>query len=203
MRVAGPGLEIIKDSEQLRLAAYMPTPNDVPTIGYGHTAGVKMGDTCTPAQAEQWLREDCAEAEAAVNELVKVPLNQNQFDALVSFTFNVGADIDADTIAEGLGDSTLLRKLNAGDYAGAADEFPKWCKQAGIVLGGLVKRRARERELFLTPVITVVVGPVSPPPPAPAPVPAPVPQETPNAGKPVRTPWYSGLLRALGWGRRG
>lgn len=194
MRVAGPGLEIIKDSEQLRLSAYLPTPVDVPTIGYGHTRGVKLGDTCTPEQAEQWLREDCAEAESAVGTLVKAPINQNQFDALVSLVFNIGGGNFAS--------STLLRKLNAGDYAGAADEFPRWNKQAGVVLGGLVKRRARERELFLTPVITVVVTP-APPVPAPAPTPAPVPQETPDAGKPVRAPWYSGLLRALGWRRRG
>lgn len=148
-RIGPAGLELIRSFEDLRLRAYLPTPNDVWTIGYGHTRGVKPGDVCTPEQALQWLREDCAEAETAVRQLVKVPLTQGRFDALVSFVFNVGADIDADTIAEGLGDSTLLRKLNAGDYVAAADEFLKWNKQKGKVLNGLVRRRAAERELFL------------------------------------------------------
>lgn len=150
-RTGAKGLALLKGFERLRLVAYLPTVNDVWTIGYGHTKGVKPGDRCSVEQAEAWLLEDLAWAEDAVNELVTVPLTQNQFDALVSFAFNVGPDIDADTIAEGLGDSTLLRKLNAGDYAGAAAEFPKWNKQAGVVLNGLVRRRAAERELFLTP----------------------------------------------------
>lgn len=140
MKIGDAGLRIIRSYESLRLRAYLPTPDDVPTIGYGHTKGVKMGDTCSIEQAERWLREDCAEAETAVN-LVGVPLTQSQFDALVSFVFNVG--VGAFKM------STLRRKLVAKDYMGAADEFPKWNKQAGKVLGGLVKRRASERELFL------------------------------------------------------
>lgn len=144
-RVGDAGLEIIKDSEKLRLKAYMPTPNDVPTIGYGHTAGVKMGMTWTEGQAEQGLREDCQDAELRVNGHVSVPLNQNQFDALVSFVFNVGGGAFAS--------STLLRHLNAGRYQEAADQFPRWNKQAGKVLKGLTIRRARERELFLTPAV--------------------------------------------------
>lgn len=143
------GLDLIRSFEKLRLHAYMPTPNDRPTIGWGHTRGVKMGDTCTPAQAEAWLAEDVAQFERDVESLVKVPVTDNQFSALVSFAFNVGSDIDQDTIAEGLGDSTLLRKLNAGDYAGAAAEFRKWNKQAGRVLNGLTRRRAEEADLFL------------------------------------------------------
>ena len=135
-------LDIIKESEGLRLTAYMPTANDVPTIGYGHTHGVRMGQTITKAQAEQFLKEDVSWAEAAVNKQVKVSLNQNQFDALVSFVFNIGET----TFAK----STLLRKLNAGDYNGAANEFPRWNKQAGVVLRGLVKRREREKQLFLS-----------------------------------------------------
>lgn len=121
--IADPGLDIIKESELMRLVAYLPTPNDVPTIGWGHTAGVKLGDKCTVQQAAQWLREDCAWAEREVNRLVTVPLNQNQFDALVSLVFNIGSGNFAS--------STLLRKLNAGDYAGAANEFPRWNKQKG------------------------------------------------------------------------
>lgn len=134
-------LDIIKRHEGLRLEAYMPTPNDVPTIGYGHTKGVKMGDRITNAQAEEYLRHDIAWAQDAVNSLVKVRLTQNQFDALVSFVFNVGASAFAK--------STLLRMLNDGDYKGAADQFLRWDKQGGKVLRGLTKRRAEERALFL------------------------------------------------------
>ena len=83
-----------------------------------------------------------------VNSLIKVPATQGQFDALVSFAYNVGLDIDEDTLAEGLGDSTLLRKFNAKDYAGCAAEFPKWNKAGGVVLNGLTKRRAGERAMF-------------------------------------------------------
>lgn len=147
-RLSTRGLDLIKGWEQLRLKAYLCSAG-VPTIGWGHTKGVKLGDTCTVEQAERWLLEDVESFEAAVHRLVTVPLTQNQYDALVSFTFNVGPDEDADTIAEGLGDSTLLRLLNAGDYVRAADEFPKWNKAAGKVSNGLVRRRASERELFL------------------------------------------------------
>ncbi len=148
MRLGEAGAALIKSYEALRLEAYLPTPDDVPTIGWGHTKGVKMGDTCTEEQAEAWFREDVAEFEGYVNELVSVPLTQNQFDALVSFAFNVGPDIDADTIPEGLGDSTLLKKLNAGDYHGAARCFKAWNKQRGKVLAGLTRRRAEEARLF-------------------------------------------------------
>lgn len=134
-------LDIIKRHEGLRLEAYMPTPNDVPTIGYGHTKGVKMGMRITNAQAEEYLKQDIAWAQDAVNSLVKVRLTQNQFDALVSFVFNVGASAFTK--------STLLRMLNGGDYQGAADQFLRWDKQGGKVLRGLTKRRAEERALFL------------------------------------------------------
>ena len=135
-------LDIIKKSEGLRLEAYLPTTNDVPTIGYGHTKSVKMGQCITINQAEQFLLEDVAWASDAVNRLVKVNLTQNQFDALVSFVFNVGATA--------FSKSTLLRLLNAGDYKGAADQFIRWNKQAGKELKGLTKRRQEERALFLS-----------------------------------------------------
>lgn len=155
-RLGPKGLTLIKGFETLQLRAYAATPDELArgiwTIGYGHTQGVHKGDICTEAQADAWLLEDCTDAERAVHILVKVPINQHQYDALVSFAFNVGGDIDADSIAEGLGDSTLLRKLNGGDYVGAAQEFPKWCKQNGKVLQGLVRRRAAEQNLFLTPI---------------------------------------------------
>lgn len=135
-------LDIIKLHEGLHLDAYLPTPNDVPTIGYGHTKGVKLGQRITVLQANQFLQEDIAWAEDAVNSLVKVRLNQNQFDALVSFVFNIGA-----TAFE---KSTLLRLLNSGDYTGAANQFPRWNKQNGKVLNGLTKRRKEEQALFLS-----------------------------------------------------
>ncbi len=139
-------VEAIKEHEALRLKAYMPTPNDVPTIGYGHTKGVKMGDVITEAQAEQFLREDLEEAEKTVLRLVKVKLNQNQFDALVSLVFNIGTG--------NFTRSSVLRFLNAGDYKTAADRFRLWNKQkqrdgSFKELKGLTKRREQERELFL------------------------------------------------------
>lgn len=136
--------QLIKEWEALRLEAYKPTPNDVWTIGWGHTATAKPGMTITKAQAQKLFEKDTAWAVNAVNREVNVGLNQNQFDALVSFVFNIGETA--------FRKSTLLRKLNAGDYEGAANEFPRWNKQAGKVLRGLVRRRAHEQELFLSPV---------------------------------------------------
>ena len=150
-RLGPKGLTLIKHFESCELKAY-DDGGGVWTIGWGHTKGVKRGDTCTQAEADAWLLEDLVDAERAVHILVKAPINQHQYDALVSFAFNVGGDIDSDAIAEGLGDSTLLRKLNGGDYVGAAQEFPKWNKDNGRVLQGLVRRRAAEQNLFLTPI---------------------------------------------------
>ena len=135
-------LQTIKDSEGLRLKAYLPTKNDVWTIGYGHTHGVYQGMTITEQQAEQFLHEDVKWAEDAVNQYVHVSLTQNQFDALVSFVFNVGTG--------NFSNSTLLRLLNKGDYKGAADQFLRWNKQKGVVLNGLTTRRKNERALFLS-----------------------------------------------------
>lgn len=140
------GLELIKLSEGLETTAYPdpgnPTTGEPWTIGYGHTVGVRPGDTCTEEQATEWLREDLRYAENAVRHLVDVALTQGQFDALVSFTFNCGM--------MALGNSTLLRLLNAGNYQGAADQFPRWNRGASGVLPGLVTRRARERDMFLS-----------------------------------------------------
>lgn len=135
-------LQTIKDSEGLRLKAYLPTKNDVWTIGYGHTHGVYQGMTITEQQAEQFLHEDVKWSEDAVNQYVHVSLTQNQFDALVSFVFNVGTG--------NFSNSTLLRLLNKGDYKGAADQFLRWNKQKGVVLNGLTIRRKNERALFLS-----------------------------------------------------
>jgi lysozyme len=135
--------QLIKKWEQLRLEAYKPTPNDVWTIGWGHTKGVFPGMKITKETAQQYFEEDTAWAVSAVNTLVRVPLSQNQFDALVSFVFNIGTTQ--------FKKSTLLRKLNVGNYEGAAAEFPRWNKQKGKILKGLVRRRAEEMELFLVP----------------------------------------------------
>ncbi len=140
------GLDLIKLSEGLETEAYPDPGNRVTgepwTIGYGHTRGVHRGDTCTEAQASDWLREDLQAAEGAVRHLVGVPLGQRQFDALASFVFNIGA--------AAFGNSTLLRLLNAGDTTGAAEQFKRWNRGADGVLPGLVTRRAAERDLFLS-----------------------------------------------------
>lgn len=124
----------------------------VPTCCYGHTDAAgspKYADTknktFTKEEGIAILRKDLEKYAAAVDRHVKVPINSNQRGALASFTYNLG---------EGnLQSSTLLKKLNAGDYAGAAQEFPRWNKAAGKVLKGLTRRRAAEQKLFLTPVI--------------------------------------------------
>lgn len=143
MEISLNGLNQIKKHEGFSNTVY----NDVagnPTIGYGHMltpaerlAGLRY---VTEAEATRLLAKDVAAAEAAVNSLVKVPLTQNQFDALVSFVYNVGTGA--------FSRSTLLKKLNAGDYVGAADQFGVWRLAGGRVVKGLVYRRQAEAELF-------------------------------------------------------
>lgn len=133
-------VELIKESEGLRLQAYLPTPNDVWTIGYGHTKTAVKGMKITRAGAEALLLEDLRWVETAIDTYVQVPLNQNQYDALASFIYNVGATA--------FRKSTLLKLLNASDYTGAADQFPRWNKQKGKVLKGLTTRRYKEKTLF-------------------------------------------------------
>lgn len=148
-RLNAEGLALIKRHEGLRLSAYL-CPAGVPTIGYGHTGDVKLGMKITEHQADVILALDLERFEAGVSELLRgVEVNENEFAALVSFAFNVGLDNDKDGKAEGLGDSSLLRKLRAGDRKGAADEFLKWVNANGKPLPGLVKRRQDERALFL------------------------------------------------------
>jgi lysozyme len=133
-----------EDSQGPALVAFLPTPNDVWTIGWGHTQGVTEGMTCTVDQAEAWFQQDMQWAQQAVLNAVNVPLNQNQFDALVSFTENEGA--------AAFERSTLLKLLNEGSYSGAASQFSSWIYQAGQVLPGLVTRRQQEAALFNTPI---------------------------------------------------
>lgn len=131
-------------SERRYLQAYL-CPAGVPTIGWGHTKGVKLGDTCSVQQADIWLSQDLEDAAVAVASQVKVPLAQGQFDALVDFVFNLGAGR--------LKTSTLLQLLNDGRVFAAADQFKLWvhAKVEGkdVILPGLVKRRAAEAAMFL------------------------------------------------------
>ena len=139
------GLALLKSFEGCKLTAY-PDPGtggEPWTIGWGHTGGVKRGDTCTQAQADAWLLQDLDRFEQAVERLVSVTLTQNQFDALVSFAYNCGQG--------SLQTSTLLRKLLAGDYAGAQQQFSRWNRANGKEMPGLTRRRAAEAELFGQP----------------------------------------------------
>ncbi len=140
-------VNIIKRHEGLRLTAYLPTPNDKWTIGYGHTKTAYSGMKITEAGAEELLRQDLEWVERVISKYIKVPLTQNQYDSLASLIFNIG---------EGnFSKSTVLKRLNSKDYKGAADAFLMWNKQKNKstgkleVLNGLTKRRNEERELFL------------------------------------------------------
>lgn len=149
MQLSPRGRALIQEFEQLRLVAFKPTPNDVWTIGWGHTGpDVREGLVWTRVQADDAFDEDVRKPILAVIRGTDVPLTQNQFDALVSFTYNegVGEEFPEPT---GFMGSTLRKMVNARRWLAAANEFPKWNKQAGIVLGGLVQRRAAERALFL------------------------------------------------------
>ena len=137
------GIDLIKLFEGLRLTAYQDMVG-VWTIGYGHTGpDVKAGLTITQQQAEQLLINDLARFNNGVNALVTVKINQNQFDALISFSYNLGLG--------SLQQSTLLRLLNAGNFQAAADQFPRWDRAGGKEVAGLLARRNAERALFLTP----------------------------------------------------
>lgn len=145
MSTSQNGINLISSFEGCELKAYL-CPAKVWTIGFGTTVypngvKVKKGDSYTLEQAKQFKAHDLKRFEKTVNDLVKVPLTQNQFDALVSLTYNIGTGA--------FEKSTLLKKLNAGDYQGAADQFTVWNKGGGKVLQGLVNRRAKEKEVFL------------------------------------------------------
>lgn len=155
MQLSQTGIDMIQFFEGLELKAYLCSAGK-PTIGYGHTGpDVKLGMVITKQRADELFRQDIKKFEKEVASLLQVPVTQNQFDALVSFAFNVGSDIDADTIAEGLGDSTLLKLVNRKDWEGAAKEFLKWNKARNPKtkklepVAGLTKRRRAEHLLFL------------------------------------------------------
>ncbi|KJO83825.1 phage lysozyme family protein [Enterobacter hormaechei] len=146
MQTSEKGIALIKQFEGCKLTAYQDSVG-VWTIGYGWTQPVdgkpiRAGMTIKQETAERLLKTGLVSYESDVSRLVKVGLTQGQFDALVSFTYNLGA--------RSLSTSTLLRKLNAGDYVGAADELLRWNKAGGKVLNGLTRRREAERALFLS-----------------------------------------------------
>lgn len=147
MKINQEGLELIKSFEGLELTAYQDAVG-VWTIGYGHTRTVRPGQTISEDEAEALLRQDLEIFEEAVERLVKVPINENEFSALVSLTFNIGETA--------FRNSTALRRLNNGDRKGAADAI-EWFNKARVngqlvELRGLTRRRAAEKALFLKPV---------------------------------------------------
>jgi lysozyme len=139
MKTSDGGLQLIKESEGLRLTPYQDSVG-VWTDGYGNTHGVVSNVSITETKAIMDLLRNVSVSESIVASQITVPLTQGQFDALVDFVFNLGQGA--------LSGSTLRRKLNSGDYAGAAAEFPKWCHAGNEVLPGLVTRRAKERAMF-------------------------------------------------------
>lgn len=139
MEYSKDGMALTEYFEGFRDTAYQDSKG-VWTIGYGHTRGVHHGMTCTQADADKWLLEDVAEAANAVNLYVKPGVTQEEFDALVDFTFNVGITA--------FRTSTLLSKFNDNDVQGAIDEFEKWDMSGGKVIAGLLRRRNAERALF-------------------------------------------------------
>jgi lysozyme len=153
MRITELGLDLIKKYESLCLTAYL-CPANKWTIGWGHVGpDVTPGKHITANEAHELLRKDVERFEREVTLLLDgCPTRQHQFDALVVLAFNIGSDVDDDKIPEGLGDSTLLRKHKAGDFAGAAAEFAKWNKARVkgrlTALKGLTKRRAEEARLY-------------------------------------------------------
>jgi lysozyme len=143
VNISEKGKSLIKSFESLELKAYKCSAN-VWTIGYGHTKNVKQDDVITEAQADCYLMQDLYETEKAINKLVRVPLSQNQYDALCSLVFNIGS--------YAFSKSTLLAKLNVGDYVGASEQFRGWNKitqsNKKIISAGLVRRRQTEEDLF-------------------------------------------------------
>lgn len=148
MKISENGIELIKEFEGYKSEAYQCT-SGIWTIGYGHTKNVQKNDTCSVEEATEFLKQDVEIAERAINQLVKVELNQNQFDALVSFVFNIG--VGNKVSKKGFAGSTMLAFLNAGHFPLAAGQFDRWVYSKSEISKGLVKRRKKEKELFLKP----------------------------------------------------
>lgn len=142
MQTSAKGRALIESFEGLCLHVYYDIDGN-PTIGYGHKLlpGESYPNGITEPKADQLLDSDLVRTEDGVNSLVRVPLTQGQFDALVDFAYNLGIG--------SLAESTLLRLLNQGNYAGAADQFTRWDYAGDEVSPGLLRRREAEREMFL------------------------------------------------------
>ena len=140
MKINQAGLDLIKSFEGCKLDAYEDIVGVV-TIGYGHTGDdIELGDTIAEDEAEELLKEDLERFENGVDGLLTCEATENQFSALVCFSYNVGLNA--------LKGSTLLRKLNAGDVQGAAQDFVRWAKAGGKEVPGLLRRREAEQKLF-------------------------------------------------------
>ena len=142
--ISEQGFGIIREFEGFRANAYLDT-GGVWTIGYGTIkypdgTKVKKGDTCTQGQAELWLKNDCKWVDSCLDKYVKVTINQNQFDALASFIYNVGETAFAK--------STMLTLINKGDLKAASSQFDRWIYDNGVKISGLANRRVKEKELF-------------------------------------------------------
>ena len=162
MRLSTDGRMRLKRLEGFRAKAYQPVPNDRLTIGYGFTKGVRPGDTITPAEADARLVEELRPYEQAVWDGCTAVPSQNQFDAMVLLCFNIGTG--------GFARSSVLKAHNLGDALAAARAFALWNKSSGVVYAGLVRRRAEESGLYLTPAAGHT---------APLPLPIPTPPATP------------------------
>lgn len=136
MSLTAAGLVALANFEGFRSEAYVPVPGDVPTIGFGTTKGVELGDTISVPEALNRLDADVRSAEGAIERCVLVPLSQAEYDVYVSFAYNVGP--------QAFCESTLVKKLNALDYAGACAELKRWVYVDGQVVPGLAKRREAE-----------------------------------------------------------
>tara|TARA_R110002020_G_scaffold231412_1_gene442559 strand:+ start:842 stop:1285 length:444 start_codon:yes stop_codon:yes gene_type:complete len=139
MNISAEGMALIKKFEGCELEAYLDAV-DIPTIAYGRTKNVKLGDSCTQEQADAWVEEEMEEYEGYINDMVKVGLSQCQFDALCAWVYNLGPT--------NLKNSTLLRVLNEGKYDDVPSEIKRWNKAGGNVLMGLTRRREAEALLF-------------------------------------------------------
>ena len=139
MKISEYGLDLIKHFEGLELEAYQCAAG-VWTIGYGHTKDVQPGDQWSESHADHMLEVEMEEYENYVNTAVTVPLSQNQFDALVSWVYNLGNG--------NLTSSTMLKVLNSGDYAGVPAQIKRWNKAGGKVLEGLTRRRQADADMF-------------------------------------------------------
>lgn len=137
LALSAAGLVGIVGFENYTSQAIIPVTGDVPTVGFGTTGGVKLGDTTTPPKALARALSDISKFESALRQCVTVPLTQGEYDAFVSLAYNIGPGAFCG--------STLVRLLNAGDYAGACAQISRWNRQGGRVLPGLVKRREAER----------------------------------------------------------